>query len=35
MLGFDNETKGGTKVINIENYKVIVRMDVTFSEDII
>ena len=34
MLGYDNETKGGMKVINIKNYKVIVRKDVTFSEDI-
>jgi hypothetical protein len=34
MLGYDNETKGGTKVINIKNYKVIVLKDVTFSEGI-
>ena len=32
MLGYYNETKGGMKVI--KNYKVIVRKDVTFSEDI-
>ena len=34
MLGYDNETKGGMKVINIKNYKVLVRKDVIFSEDI-
>ena len=34
MLGYDNETKGGMIVINIKNYKVLVRKDVIFSEDI-
>ena len=34
MLGYDNETKGGMKVINIKNYKVIVRKDVIFNENI-
>ena len=34
MLGYDNETKGGMKVINIKNYEVLVRKDVIFSEDI-
>jgi hypothetical protein len=33
MLGYDYETKRGMKVINIKNYKVIVK-DVTFREDI-
>ena len=34
MLGYDEETKGGIRVLNLKTYQVLVRKDVIFTDSI-